>query len=80
MLPVVTLLGLNIAYSLGTVLFVEEVFNLHGLGAEMVNAANHSDVPVVVGVVVFITLVVIVSNFIVDVAYAWLDPRIRLTT
>jgi peptide/nickel transport system permease protein len=80
MLPVVTLLGLNIAYSLGTVLFIEEVFNLHGLGAEMVTAANRSDVPVVVGIVVFVTLVVIVSNFIVDVAYAWLDPRIRQTT
>jgi peptide/nickel transport system permease protein len=79
MLPVVTLLGLNIAYSLGTVLFIEEVFNLHGLGAEMVTAALRGDVPVVVGVVVFITLVVIVCNFIVDVAYAWLDPRIRLT-
>jgi peptide/nickel transport system permease protein len=46
----------------------------------MVTAANRSDVPVVVGIVVFVTLVVIVSNFIVDVAYAWLDPRIRLTT
>ena len=79
MLPVVTLLGLNIAYSLGTVLFIEEVFNLHGLGAEMVTSANRSDVPVVVGIVVFVTLVVIMSNFIVDVAYAWLDPRIRLT-
>jgi peptide/nickel transport system permease protein len=80
MLPVVTLLGLNLAYSLGTVLFIEEVFNLHGLGNEMVTAANRGDVPVVVGIVVFVTLVVIVSNFIVDVAYAWLDPRIRLTT
>jgi peptide/nickel transport system permease protein len=78
MLPVVTLLGLNIAYSLGTVLFIEEVFNLHGLGAEMVGAATRGDVPVVVGIVVFVTLAVIVCNFLVDVAYAWLDPRIRL--
>jgi peptide/nickel transport system permease protein len=78
MLPVVTLLGMNIALALGGALFIEQVFNLHGLGAEMVSATRTSDIPVVVGVVVFITLAVIVCNFIVDVAYAWLDPRIRL--
>lgn len=79
MLPVVTLLGTNIAYALGSVVFVENVFNLHGLGAEMLAGAKTSDVPVVVGVVVFVTLTVIVANFLVDIAYAWLDPRIRLT-
>jgi peptide/nickel transport system permease protein len=78
MLPVVTLLGTNIAYALGTVIFVEQVFNLHGLGAEMLDASRANDVPLLVGVVVFVTLTVIVCNFLVDVAYAWLDPRIRL--
>ena len=78
MLPVVTFLGTNIAYALGTVIFVEDVFNLHGLGVEMLSSARTSDVPVVVGVVVFVTLTVIVANFLVDIAYAWLDPRIRL--
>jgi peptide/nickel transport system permease protein len=72
------MLGLNIAYMLGTVVFIERVFNLHGLGVEMLNAAYRSDVPVVVGIVVFITLTVIIANFVVDVAYAFLDPRIRL--
>jgi peptide/nickel transport system permease protein len=78
MLPVVTLLGMQIALALGGALFIEQVFNLHGLGAELVSATRTSDIPVVVGVTVFITLAVIVCNFIVDVAYAWLDPRIRL--
>jgi peptide/nickel transport system permease protein len=78
MLPVVTLLGLNIAYMLGTVVFIERVFNLPGLGVEMLNAAYRSDVPVVVGIVVFVTVTVIILNFVVDVAYAFLDPRIRL--
>jgi peptide/nickel transport system permease protein len=78
MLPVVTLLGTNIAYALGSVVFVEDVFNLHGLGVEMLLATRASDVPLVVGVVVFVTLTVIVANFLVDLAYAWLDPRIRL--
>jgi peptide/nickel transport system permease protein len=79
MLPVVTLLGMNIALSIGSALFVEEVFNLHGLGAELVGSTHQTDIPLVIGVVVFITLVVIVCNFVVDVAYAWIDPRIRLT-
>ncbi len=82
LLPVVTLFGLNIAYVFaapwGGALFVEEVFNLHGLGAELVTASGRSDIPVVVGIVVVVTLVVIVCNFLVDVAYAFLDPRIRL--
>jgi len=78
LLPVVTMLGMDVAYVLGTVLFVERVFNLHGLGVELLDAVRAGDVPVVVGVIVCVTLVVIVANFIVDIAYAWLDPRIRL--
>jgi peptide/nickel transport system permease protein len=78
MLPIVTVLGMDVAIALGGALFIEKVFNLHGLGAELISAANRDDVPVVVGVVVFITLAVILINFIVDVLYAWLDPRIRL--
>jgi peptide/nickel transport system permease protein len=78
LLPVVTMLGMDVAYVLGTVLFVERVFNLHGLGVEILDAVHTGDVPVIVGVVVFITVAVIVANFIVDIAYAWLDPRIRL--
>jgi len=78
MLPIVTMLGMDIALALGSVIFIERVFNLHGLGVEMLDAAHTGDVPVVVGIVLFITVVVIVANFIVDVAYAYLDPRIRL--
>ena len=77
MLPVVTVLGMDIALALGGALFIERVFNLHGLGGELIISAQRDDVPVVVGVVVFITLAVIFFNFVVDVAYAFLDPRIR---
>jgi len=80
MLPVVTILGMDLGLALGGAVFTETVFNLHGLGQDLINAANNDDLPVVVGIVVFATLAVIVFNFIVDVAYAWLDPRIRLTT
>jgi ABC-type dipeptide/oligopeptide/nickel transport system permease component len=78
LLPVVTILGMDIGLALGGAVFTESVFNLHGLGAELVTAAQNNDLPLVVGIVVFATIAVIVLNVVVDVAYAWLDPRIRL--
>jgi peptide/nickel transport system permease protein len=79
MLPVVTILGMDIGLALGGAVFTETVFKLRGLGAELILSASRNDLPVVVGVVIFATIAVIIFNFIVDVAYAWLDPRIRLT-
>ena len=78
MLPVVTILGLDVGLAIGTAVFTESVFELHGLGSELVTAALNKDLPVVVGIVVVATIAVIVFNLLVDVAYAWLDPRIRL--
>jgi peptide/nickel transport system permease protein len=78
MLPVVTILGMDIGLALGGAVFTETVFNLRGLGQELILSASRNDLPVVVGVVIFATIAVIIFNFIVDVAYAWLDPRIRL--
>lgn len=80
LLPVVTILGMDIGLALGGAVFTETVFQLRGLGSDLIQSAFKDDLPVVVGVVVFATLAVIVFNFLVDVAYAWLDPRIRLTT
>jgi len=54
--------------------------NLHRLGPELVTAASSDDLPLVVGIVVCATIAVIVCNLVVDLAYAWLDPRIRLET
>jgi peptide/nickel transport system permease protein len=51
---------------------------LHGLGLELVTATNRDDVPVVVGIVVFVSLAVIAANILIDLAYTWLDPRVRL--
>jgi peptide/nickel transport system permease protein len=78
MLSVVTILGMDLGLALGGAIFIESVFNLHGLGTDLITAANNDDLPVSVGIVVFATIAVIIFNFIVDVAYAWLDPRIRL--
>jgi peptide/nickel transport system permease protein len=78
LLPVVTMLGMDIGVALGGSVFIEKVFTLHGLGLELVTATNRDDVPVVVGIVVFVSLAVIVANFLIDLAYTWLDPRVRL--
>ena len=79
MLQVVTILGMDLGLLLGGVVFIEIVFGMPGLGQQLVLAANRFDLPVVVGIVMFATLSVITFNFLVDVLYAWLDPRIRLT-
>jgi peptide/nickel transport system permease protein len=79
LLPIVTILGMDLSLALGGAVFTETVFNLHGLGQEVVLSANNNDLPVIVGIVVFACLAVIIFNFLVDIAYAWLDPRIRLS-
>ena len=79
MLQVVTILGMDLGLLFGGALFIEVVFALPGLGQEILKANGRFDLPVIVGITMFACLAVIVFNFIVDVLYAWLDPRIRLT-
>jgi peptide/nickel transport system permease protein len=79
MLPIVTILGLDIALALGGAVFTETIFGLPGLGHQVIVAYEKTDLPVIVGVVVFSTIVIILFNLIVDCLYAVLDPRIRLT-
>jgi peptide/nickel transport system permease protein len=78
MLPVVTILGMDIGLALGGAIFTESIFNLPGLGKALLGAYERVDLPVIVGVVVFGTLAIIVFNLIVDCLYAVIDPRIRL--
>jgi len=79
LLPVVTILGMDLGLALGGAIFTEGIFNLPGLGQEIVQAYNRTDLPMITGIVVFATCAVIVFNLIVDVAYGFLDPRIRPT-
>jgi peptide/nickel transport system permease protein len=79
LLPVVTILGMDIGLALGGAIFTETVFNLPGLGQQLLISYNTLDLPMIVGIVVFSTVAVIVFNLVVDVAYAFLDPRIRLS-
>ena len=79
MLPVVTMLGMDISLALGGAVFTETVYSLPGLGKTAVFGLNNNDIPTVEGVIVFATLAIIVFNLVVDLLYAWIDPRIRLT-
>lgn len=74
---VVTLFGLFTIGLLGGTIFVETIFALPGMGSYVVTGALQGDVPVVQGVVVVFTLIIIVVNLIVDLAYTWLDPRVH---
>ena len=78
MLPVVTILGMDIGLALGGAIFTETIFQLPGLGRRVIQAYNENDLPVIMGVVVFSTIAIIIFNLIVDLLYAVLDPRIRL--
>ncbi len=78
MLPVVTMLGMDIGLAMGGAIFTESVFGLPGLGKTAVASLEGFDLPTVQGIVVFSTLAIIVLNLVVDLLYAWIDPRIRL--
>ncbi|MFL5921761.1 MAG: ABC transporter permease [Gaiellaceae bacterium] len=79
LLPVVTMLGMDIGIGLGGAIFTEYVFQLPGLGQTAVIGINNQDLAIVQGVIVFATVAIIVFNLVVDLLYAWIDPRIRLT-
>jgi peptide/nickel transport system permease protein len=79
MLPIVTLLGLDIGLLLGGAIFTETVFGLPGLGRSALLALDGFDLPTVMGITVFATFAVIICNLVVDLLYAVIDPRIRLT-
>jgi peptide/nickel transport system permease protein len=78
LLPVVTMLGMDIGVALGGAIFTETVYGLPGLGKTAVGSLLTADLPTTQGVVVFATGAIIVFNLVVDLLYAWIDPRIRL--
>ena len=78
MLTIVTILGLDIGIALGGAIFTETVFGLPGLGQTAINSIASFDLPVTQGVIVFGTTCIILTNLVVDLIYAWVDPRIRL--
>ncbi len=79
LLPVVTMLGMDIGIGLGGAIFTETIYGLPGLGRTAILAIGANDLPIVMGVVVFATFAIIVFNLLIDLLYAWIDPRIRLS-
>lgn len=75
--PVITVMGFQIAFLLGGSVIVEQIFALPGLGTLSVDAVLNRDLPVIQAVVLFTAMIVIVINLIVDVAYGWINPRVR---
>jgi len=76
-LPVITSLGLSLAFSINGGALTETVFTWPGIGRELVSAVSHNDYPLAQASFLLIAAVVLVSNLVVDVLYAYLDPRIR---
>jgi len=76
-LPVLTVIGLEFAFLMGGLVVTEQVFNLNGLGLLFVQSVARRDYTLVQALVLLVACVYIVVNFLVDLLYAWLDPRIR---
>ena len=77
MLPVVTVIGIEFAFLMGGLVVTEQVFNLNGLGKLFVESVINHDYTLTQALVMVVVTVFVVVNFIVDLFYAWLDPRIR---
>lgn len=75
--PVVTISGFRMAQLIGGTVFVEIVFSLRGLGALAVNTVLQGDLPVILGITIIALLAVVVMNLLVDIAYGYLNPRVR---
>jgi peptide/nickel transport system permease protein len=75
--PVVTILGLDIGLLLGGAVITETVFDIPGVGRLNYDAILHADFPIVQGTVLLAALFIVTANIIVDIAYAYLDPRVR---
>jgi len=75
--PIITMFGMDIALLVGGAIITESVFNIQGLGWLAIDGTLNQDLPTVVGVVVVGAVAVVVMNLIVDIGYAFLDPRVR---
>jgi peptide/nickel transport system permease protein len=76
-LPVVTVIGIEFAFLIGGLIVTEQVFNLPGVARYLVDAIRQRDYPIVQTLVMFIFMVVVLTNLVVDIVYGWLDPRVR---
>ncbi|HEY2768434.1 MAG TPA: ABC transporter permease [Solirubrobacteraceae bacterium] len=76
--PLITVLGLDVGTLLGGALLIEVVFDIPGVGRLNYDAITHADFPIVQGTILLAALFIVVANILVDISYAYLDPRVRL--
>lgn len=79
LLPVVTLIGIEFAFLIGGLVVTEQVFNLNGIGKLFVLAVQNQDNVLTQALVMLVVVIFVVTNLVVDLLYAWLDPRIRFS-
>ena len=77
LMPTITVIGLNVGTLLGGVVLTETVFSIPGMGRLLVESINKRDTPCVLGTLVIMALCVAIANLLVDLIYAYIDPRIR---
>ena len=77
--PLLTMLGMDLGYFLGGVVVIESVFGLPGVGKLTFDAIGTLDIPMITGAVLFAAFFIVVMNFVVDLTYTVVDPRVRLS-
>ncbi len=78
LIPVITVLGMITANILGGSIVIEKVFTLPGVGRLLINAISTRDLPLAQGMILYISLVIVIINFLIDIIYTIIDPRIKL--
>lgn len=79
LIPIVTLLGTQLGYMLGGSMLIEKVFTIPGIGNILVTSLNNRDLPLLRGAMLYVAVAFVVVNLLVDISYAFIDPRIRVT-
>ena len=77
LLPVITVIGIEFAFLMGGLVVTEQVFNLNGIGKLFVESVTNHDYTMTQSLVMLVVAIFVLTNFVVDIMYAWLDPRIR---
>jgi peptide/nickel transport system permease protein len=74
----VTIFGIDVGTLIGSTVITETVFNLRGLGLLTIQSIRQQDLPVILGVTLVAALALVIANFVVDILYAFIDPRVAL--
>jgi peptide/nickel transport system permease protein len=77
MIPVVTMVGMGLPMLVAGSVVTEQIFNLPGVGRYLLDAINRRDYPIISGMNLVLATIVLFANLVVDLTYAWLDPRVQ---